>query len=249
MATPKIVVTQDRETLVQAACDLVLAAAQAAIAERGRFTLALAGGSTPRPLYQRLAATPGIDWRRWFLFFGDERTVPPDHAESNYRMVKEAWLDPLMQAGSDFLPAVFRMAGEEAPVAASFVYAKEIQENVPADPAAGTGQRPRFDLILLGMGADGHTASLFPGTVALHERRRLVVANVAPQLATTRLTVTYPLLNAARAILFLVSGADKAPALRAVLGKEDQRLRYPSQGVKPRRGTVTWLVDAAAGSG
>ena len=237
---------ENREKLVQAAYDLVLAAAARAIGERGRFTLALAGGSTPRPLYQALAATPGIDWNRWLLFFGDERTVPPDHAESNFRMVKEAWLDPLAVAGSSALPHFFRMAGEEEPVAASYAYAKEIQANVPSTPEAGTGQRPRFDFILLGMGADGHTASLFPGTGALHERRRLVVANPVPKLATIRLTFTYPLLNAARAILFLVSGADKAPALRAVLGAEDMHLRYPSQGVRPRRGVVTWVVDGAA---
>jgi 6-phosphogluconolactonase len=242
-------VAENREKLVQAAYDLVLAAAARAIGERGRFTLALAGGSTPRPLYQALAATPGIDWNRWLLFFGDERTVPPDHAESNFHMVKEAWLDPLAAAGSSALPHFFRMAGEEEPVAASHAYAKEIQANVPSTLEAGTGQRPRFDLILLGMGADGHTASLFPGTVALHERRRLVVANPVPQLATTRLTFTYPMLNAARAILFLVSGADKAPALHAVLGAVDQRLRFPSQGVRPRRGVVTWLVDAAAAGG
>lgn len=243
---PRVVVAENREELVQAAYNLVLAVAARAIAERGRFTLALAGGSTPRPLYQALAATPGIDWSRWLLFFGDERTVPPDHAESNYRMVKEAWLDPLAAAENSPLPLLYRMAGEEDPVAASYAYAKVIQANVPSSPETGTGRRPRFDLILLGMGADGHTASLFPGTGALHERRRLVVANPVPQLATTRLTFTYPLLNAARAILFLVSGADKAPALRAVLGAEEQRLRYPSQGVRPRRGVVTWLVDGAA---
>jgi 6-phosphogluconolactonase len=246
---PKVIVAENREELVQAARELVLAAAARALAERGRFTLALAGGSTPRPLYQALAATPGIDWDRWLLFFGDERTVPPGHEESNYRMVKEAWLDPLTAAGGSAGPLLFRMAGEEEPTTASLVYANKIQANVPAVPQAGTGRRPRFDLILLGMGADGHTASLFPGTSALHERRRLVVANLVPQLATTRLTFTYPLLNAARAILFLVSGADKATALRAVLGTEDQRLRYPSQGVRPRRGTVTWLVDRAAGGG
>jgi len=157
-------------------------------------------------------------------------------------MAKTALLDRL-----DEPPAlVFRMAGEGDPDAAALAYERTVRELVPPNPAAGTRETPRFDLILLGMGADGHTASLFPGSPALAEQERLVVATAAPT-GQPRLTFTYPLLNAARRVLILVSGAEKAATLRAVLKEPHDPNRYPVQGVELVRGNLTWLVDAAAG--
>jgi 6-phosphogluconolactonase len=141
---------------------------------------------------------------------------------------------------------VVRLAGEGDPDAAAATYERAVRETVPANPASGAGELPRFDLILLGMGADGHTASLFPHTAALAATERLIVANEVPKLNTTRLTFTFPLINAARRVLVLVAGADKAPALHEVLsGPHDPDL-YPSQRLHPVDGAVTWLVDAAA---
>ncbi|HRW47696.1 MAG TPA: 6-phosphogluconolactonase, partial [Caldilinea sp.] len=141
---------------------------------------------------------------------------------------------------------VFRMAGEGNPDAAAISYERAVRELVPPNPAAPTGQTPRFDLVLLGMGADGHTASLFPGTAALDERERLVVANHVPQLDTTRLTFTYPLINAARRVMILVSGESKAATLRNVLAGPQDPARFPVQGVNLHKGNLTWLVDGAA---
>ncbi len=231
-----------RADLVRVAVGLVRAAAAEAIARRGLFSIALAGGSTPRPLYETLAADHYIDWPRWQLFWGDERTVLPDHPDSNYRMVERALLKSLSARRTP--PAlVARMEGERPPSEAATRYAERLRV-LPVDPS--TGQFPRFDLVLLGMGSDGHTASLFPHTAALEERAQWVAANPVPQLETVRLTLTFPVLNAARHLLFLVSGADKAEALHAVLHGPHDVAAYPSQGVQPLSGRLTWLVDEAA---
>ena len=227
--------------LAHIACELIAAAATASLARRQTFRIALAGGSTPRAVYALLAADPYMDFRRWQLFWSDERCVPPTDAQSNYLMAKTALLDRLREP-----PAlVLRMAGEGDPDAAALAYAQTVRELVPPNPAAGTGAIPRFDLILLGMGADGHTASLFPGMPVLNETARLVAATTAPT-GQPRLTFTYPLLNAARRVLILVSGAEKAATLRAVRQEPHDPTRYPVQGVQPIRGNLTWLVDAAA---
>lgn len=229
------------DTLAHIACELIAAAATASIGRRQFFRIALAGGSTPRAVYRLLAEDPYMDFQRWQVFWSDERCVPPTSAESNYRMAKEELLDRLAEP-----PAlVFRMAGEGDSDAAALAYERAIRELVPPNPSAGTGDTPRFDLILLGMGADGHTASLFPGTPALHERTRLVVANPAPT-GQMRLTFTYPLINAARRVLILVSGAEKAATLRAVLKGPHDPMHYPVQGVQLVRGNLTWLVDRGA---
>ncbi len=238
----RIEVVPNPEDLTRVACDLITAAAMISIARRGAFRIALAGGSTPRPVYQRLAQDPDIDWRRWHFFWSDERCVPPDHPESNYRMVKEALLDHLATPPG----LVVRMPGELEPEQAAAIYEQNVRELVPAKFQGPGGRPPRFDLILLGMGKDGHTASLFPHTPALNETRRLVVANPVPQLQTTRLTFTYPLINEARRVLFLVSGAGKAATLREVLTGPYDPQRLPSQGVHPHDGQLIWLVDQAA---
>ncbi|MFN3982397.1 MAG: 6-phosphogluconolactonase [Caldilinea sp.] len=235
-------VTPTADDLAHVACEIIAAAATASIGRRRFFRIALAGGSTTRAVYRLLADDPYMDFRRWQIFWSDERCVPPTSPESNYRMAKETLLDRLAEP-----PAlVFRMAGEGDPDAAALAYERAVRELVPPNPAAGTGETPRFDLILLGMGADGHTASLFPGSPALAEQERLVVATAAPT-GQPRLTFTYPLINAARRVLILVSGAEKAATLRAVRTQPPDPNRYPVQGVNPVRGNLTWLVDAAAG--
>lgn len=238
MTAPDVITIDDPATFTVTAAALITAAAHKAIAARGRFRIALAGGSTPRPIYAALAVAPGINWPHWEIFWSDERTVPPDSPESNYAMAAETLLKPL--ADRAIAPGrVERLHGEVDPIEA----ARRCDHILRT---LADGETPRFDLILLGMGADGHTASLFPHTNALEESGRLVVANEVPQLDAVRLTFTYPLLNAARQILFLVRGADKAAALHAVLDGPGDIAQWPSRGVQPTNGTVTWLVDDAA---
>ncbi|RME59620.1 MAG: 6-phosphogluconolactonase [Caldilineae bacterium] len=238
----RVEVTPTSDDLVRVACELVTAAAILSVARRGAFRIALAGGSTPRPLYARLAQDPDIHWRDWHIFWSDERCVPPDHPDSNYRMAKEALLDRLSTPPG----LVLRMPGELPPEDAARAYEATVRELVPANPRSGAGPLPRFDMILLGMGDDGHTASLFPHTPALHEQERLVTANYVPKLESHRLTFTYPLLNAARRVLVLVQGANKAQALHEALSGPHDPERLPIQGVAPVDGQVTWLVDQAA---
>ncbi|MFO7633902.1 MAG: 6-phosphogluconolactonase [Caldilinea sp.] len=227
--------------LAHVACEMIAAAATASIGRRRFFRMALAGGTTPRAVYKLLAVDPYMDFRSWQIFWSDERCVPPTSPESNYRMAKTALLDRLAEA-----PAlIFRMAGEGDPDAAATAYERAVRELVPPNPTAGTRETPRFDLILLGMGVDGHTASLFPGSPALAEQERLAVATQAPT-GQMRLSFTYPLINAARRVLILVSGAEKAATLRAVLKGPHDPNRYPVQGVQLVRGNLTWLVDTAA---
>jgi 6-phosphogluconolactonase len=222
-------------SLARAAAERFVSLAREAIQARGRFIVALSGGSTPRPLYA-LLATKGfaarIDWPRVEVFWGDERAVPPDHPASNYRMACEALLDqvPLLSAN------VHRIRGELPPHQAAAAYQMELE--------AVLGNDGRFDLILLGLGADGHTASLFPGTPALEERDRPVVAVYVEQLQAWRITLTLPVINAARQVLFLVSGAEKAAALARVRAGEP----LPAALVQPSRGRLAWLVDFEASS-
>ncbi len=206
-----------------------------AIEERGRFAVVLAGGSTPKAAYELLARdyAQTIDWDGVHVFFGDERSVPPDHEDSNYRMAREALLDHV-SVGS-----VHRMRGELPPSEAAASYEDELRGFF------GEEEPPRFDLILLGIGEDGHTASLFPETSALEVTDRLVVANPVLKLDTTRITLTAPVLNAARAINFLVAGEGKAEALREILEGDADPRKYPAKLVRPPGGPV-WMVDLAA---
>jgi len=205
-----------------------------AIDERGRFAVALAGGSTPKATYETLARDYAgeVDWGRVHVFFGDERAVPPSHEDSNYRMAKDALLDHV-SVGS-----VHRMRGELPPEEAAASYEEELRSFF--------GEvTPRFDLILLGIGGDGHTASLFPGTAALEVADRLTVANPVLKLETTRITLTAPAINAARAVVFLVAGEDKAEALREILEGDADPRPYPAKLVRPD-GDLAWMVDRTA---
>jgi 6-phosphogluconolactonase len=232
------------QELFEIAAEEVIQAAKDAVAARGRFTIALSGGNTPRSLFNLLAtnAKSVLPWDRMFFFWGDERHVPPTDAESNYRMADEAMLSKIPVAAGN----IFRVPAENSDANAA---ADEYEKTLRKFFALGAGQFPRFDLILLGMGPDGHTASLFPGTAALQEKSRLVVANWVEKFKTHRITFTLPVLNAAREVAFLVSGTDKAEALKAVLEGNAPGEQYPSKLIKPDDGKLIWFVDRAAASG
>jgi 6-phosphogluconolactonase len=233
----------DAEALARAGAEAVAAAAEQAVAARGRFTLALSGGSTPRPVYALLADPRApfrarVPWDRTHVFFGDERPVPPHHPDSNYRMAREALLAHVPVASVHRIPA-------EQP-GASEAYEGELRSFFALPPGA---EPPRLDLVLLGLGPDGHTASLFPGTTALDEWTRWVASPWVARLGTARTTLTFPVLNRAREVLFLVSGADKADALRRVLAPAPGADALPAARVAPADGRVAWIVDAAASTG
>ena len=216
----------------------------------GRFTVALSGGSTPRKMLSLLAAEPFLDtvpWSSIYFFWGDERAVPPDHADSNYRMARESLLEKVPVPAEN----IFRIP-TELPDAASAAdqYAATLREFFLSDPEATQGDKsgyvPRFDLIFLGMGPDGHTASLFPGTDALYVNDRIVAANYVSKLNANRITFTPALINNARNVTFVAAGEDKADALRGVLEGSYQPDVYPSQLIRPRNGSLLWMVDEAA---
>lgn len=231
------------QDLFQAAAEEVIRAATEAIGQRGRFTIALSGGSTPKSLYNLIAAnaSASLPWEKIFFFWSDERHVPPTDADSNYHMAQETILSKIeVPAGN-----IFRVPTENRDASAvAAAYEQTLQEFFAAQP----GDVPRFDLILLGMGPDGHCASLFPETAALQEKSRLVVANWVEKFKTYRITFTLPLLNAAREAMFLVSGTDKAPALREVLEGKASGEKFPSKLIKPADGKLIWFVDRAAAS-
>jgi 6-phosphogluconolactonase len=234
-----LLVHETPEELAEAAARAFVARAEGAINGRGRFAVALAGGSTPEATYGALSRdyADKLDWGRVHVFFGDERTVPPEHEDSNYRMVHETLLSRV-PVGS-----VHRMRGELPPGEAAAAYEEELREFF------GTNGIPAFDLILLGVGEDGHTASLFPETSALDVTDRWAVANPVPKLETTRLTLTVPVINAARAVAFLVAGEGKAGALKKVLGGDADPRAYPAKFIRPESGELTWMVErAVAGS-
>jgi len=224
-------------SLARAAAEHFVTLATAAIAARGQFVVALSGGSTPRTTYALLASdefAARVDWPRVRVFWGDERCVPPDHPDSNYRMAREALLDKVPIPTEN----VHRMRGELPPDQAAAAYQAELE--------AVLGAGGRFDLILLGMGADGHTASLFPGTAALREQARWVVAYYVDRLAAWRVTLTPVAINAAAHVTFVVSGAGKAERLREVVTGPYQPDVLPAQIVRPTDGRLLWLVDVAA---
>lgn len=215
------------------------------VAQQGdRFTVCLSGGSTPEALY-RLLARPEepfrdrLPWSLIHFFWGDERHVPPDHPESNFRRARRAMLDAAQLPPGN----IHRIPGEEPDAARA---AGEYEAELRSFFQLSRGEPPRFDLLLLGLGADGHTASLFPGTRAIHERERLVVAHWVDKLGAFRITLTPPVLNAAARVIFLVSGEDKAGALSAVLRGDFEPDRYPAQIVRPVNGSLVWMVDRKA---
>ncbi len=233
-----IKIFEDAGQLNRFAAEKFVEIADEAIENRGSFTFALAGGSTPKSLYQLLGSDEfknKVDWSKVFFFFGDERNVTPSDAESNFRMANENLFQPLKISETHICR--WRTELKDAEMIA-FAYDVSVGNFFCTDP--------KFNLILLGMGDDGHTASLFPFTKALAETERIAVANPVEKLGTTRLTLTFPVINNARNVIFLVKGADKAETLRAVLQGEFQPENYPAQNVKPIDGNLYWLVDREA---
>jgi len=234
----------DVDALAKGAAMDLIRMAQRSVAERGIFTLALAGGSTPRKLYSLLASDPAFGnfpWDKTHLFFGDERHVPPSHLDSNYLMVSNTLLT------SGLVPAanVHRVRAE-LPDANQAAADYDVELRTFFTQALRFNLCPRFDLILLGMGNDGHTASLFPGSKGLEEKERWVVANWVEKFNSARITFTLPVLNAARAVCLLVAGADKADMLHEVLVASRNQVIYPVQRVQPLDGTKVWLLDRPA---
>lgn len=242
MAARIIRIFPDVEALSKAAAVELVRCADGAIAARGRFTVALSGGSTPKHLYQMLTTEPyrsQIDWGRVEIFWGDERCVPPEHHDSNYQMAREAMLAQLpIPAGR-----VHRMEAERSDRAAAARDYEAVLARIFG--VASGGEPPALDLILLGMGPDGHTASLFPHTQALDETQRWIVPNHVPQLNTERMTLTRPILNRGREVLFLVAGADKADRLAEVLAGPADPKRLPAQSIQSD-GQLLWFVESDA---
>jgi 6-phosphogluconolactonase len=243
-AAEHILIAENADAAVRDAADHIVAA----LAGTGTHSIALAGGSTPKSLYGLLAQPPyrqRVDWSQVEFFWGDERCVPPDHADSNYRMARETLLAPLGISDE----RVHRMLADAADLTlAATEYERVIREWVPPGP----DDVPAFDLILLGRGNDGHTASLFPGSAGLNERTQLVVAHSVPALGVQRMTLTYPLLRAARTILFLVTGSGKADVLVQVLSPANDS-GLPSAALRPSgehaaRGKLIWILDSDAAS-
>jgi len=227
--TPQVIHTS---TMVPDATSLILASAREAIAARGIFRIALSGGHTPAPVYKQWAATAGdLPWDRVQITFGDERCVPPDDEQSNYLMARKSLLDAAPIPSGN----IFRIQGELPPETAAADYDARLTQ------LASRFNEPRYrhDLLLLGMGPDGHTASLFPGTEALAEQTRSVVHNFVPKFDTYRITFTYPLINASRHVCFLVEGDDKKPVVQQILSGDTT---YPSAHVSPTDGQLTWLL-------
>jgi 6-phosphogluconolactonase len=240
IGTAVIEVHPDGAALSRAGAEKFQGAARAAIAAHGRFTVALSGGSTPKAIYS-LLAEPGpsaLPWEQVEIFFGDERVVPPEHPDSNYRMAQESLLSrvPLPP------PNIHRIQTELGAKAAAQAYEAELRAVFNTAP----GDCPRLGLILLGLGADGHTASLFPGTSALTETQALVAANRVPSLGVERVTLTYRVLNEAGEVMFIAGGKEKAAMLRNILRGDPAGKEYPAQLVRPRSGRLVWLVDEAA---
>jgi len=224
--------------------------AHKAVEKDRRFTVALAGGSTPKSLYQLLASDKfknQIDWTKVFFFFGDERNVSPDDAESNYRMAQESLFAPLKIADENIFRWKTEVKNAEI-IAVNYELAiwKFFEGKEEFIVTTDDSDFPRFDLILLGMGADGHTASLFPFTQALEENKKIVAVNWVEKLNTNRLTFTYRAINNASNIIFLISGESKAEALKKILEGEYQPEKYPAQAVKPHGGNLFWLIERRA---
>jgi len=235
-----ISIAPDIETLSHEAARYVVRIATEAIATNRRFTIALSGGSTPKKLYGLLAEEPyrsQINWAMVDIFWSDERCVPPESPDSNYLMAQQVLLSKIP------IPAnqIHRMPADQADVdAASYAYTLEMQQTF------GTDGVPSFDLLQLGMGPEGHTASLFPHQPSLHEQQRLVMPVTVPKPPPPRLTFTPRLLNAATHVLFLATGAEKQDAVKAVLEGDFQPDEYPAQIVQPTKGEVMWMLDTAA---
>ncbi|AFY37367.1 6-phosphogluconolactonase [[Leptolyngbya] sp. PCC 7376] len=227
-------ILDDKSELVKRALKISVNCIQEAIAKRGKCSIALAGGSTPKPLYEKLAAQ-NLDWNNIYIFWGDERYVPADHPDSNEKMAREAWLNQCP------IPAqnIFPMPTGADPATDAATYEQTLQDFFGSQDNVG------FDLMFLGMGDDGHTASLFPQTAALDVGDRLVA--VGQKQEDSRITLTLPTINASHNIIFLVAGANKQDALQQVFHEDCDPKDYPSKFIQPKEGRLWWLLDAAAG--
>lgn len=244
-SVPDIRIAQDLQSWAPEAAELLLSIGQTTIQSNGRFLLALSGGSTPKLLYNQLTTSiyaDRMDWRKTVFLFGDERGVPPDHPDSNFGLAQKALFTPLHIPPN----AIHRMRAEERDLTRAALAYEETIRSVAKTSAPAW---PRLDLILLGLGDDGHIASLFPGTAALNDRARLVVPNQSPKGVTSRLTMTLGVINQATVVLFLVTGASKASMVRAVLEPRTEAERtLPAALVKPTNGRLIWLLDRPAAS-
>ncbi len=241
MATRHVKVYPNKGSLVTGTAEWILSACAEAIASRGSCSIALSGGSTPRSLFRLLASDnwrKRFDWSRIRIFQVDERAVPLDHPDSNFGMIERELLHGIQIPKDN----VHRVRTELGAQAAAEEYESQLRKSFPALAI------PRFDVLLMGMGEDGHTASLFPGTEALHETRRLVLGYMVEKLNAYRITLTFPVINNARKILFLVAGQNKAAILREIFQGDSPELRYPAAMVDPRDGLLYWHLDAEAAS-
>ena len=245
MAKAEILVLKDASAIAARAADELVRIASNAVTQSGIFSVALAGGSTPKTLYNLLVTDPrlrsAVSWDKMSVFFGDERHVAPDHPDSNYKM---AW-DSMLSKAPLKPEQISRIKGEYADTEkAALEYEQEIRRRFRLN----AGEFPRFDLIFVGMGNDGHALSLFPGTRALHETKRIVTRNWVGKFYTERITLTAPAANHAANVIFMVAGADKAAALKGVLEGPYEPEQLPSQLLQPVNGKLLWLVDTAAGA-
>ena len=242
---PEIRILADGAAIAKRAAQEFIQAAAAAVREREAFHVALAGGSTPKALYGLLANDPAmrlqVPWDKIQVFFGDERHVGPGDTDSNFRMATEALLSKVPLKANQ----ITRIKGEYPDAAQA---AREYEEAIISHFKLKVGELPRFDLLLAGMGNEGHTLSLFPGTKALHADGRIVVSNWVGKLYTERITLTAPAACAAAKILFMLTGADKALALKGVLEGPYEPGQLPAQLLQPKNGKLLWLVDTAAGA-
>jgi 6-phosphogluconolactonase len=234
----------DSAAIAKRASEIFVETAKSAVADHGVFNVALAGGSTPKALNILLAAEPlrsSVAWDQLRIFFGDERHAAPTDPDSNFRMATETMLSKAPIKPSQ----VHRIMGEYPDTEKA---AQEYEALLRAQFNLTAGQLPRFDLMFLGMGSEGHTLSLFPGTKALHDNGRMVMRNWVGKLYTERVTCTAPVANNSALVIFMVGGADKAPALKAVLEGPHEPEQLPSQLINPRNGKLLWLLDTAAAS-
>lgn len=246
MSEDKIQITADKNgdslaAMSSHAADIFIKLYQKAVQERGVFSVALAGGSTPKKLYELLADESHrskIDWGKTHFFFGDERSVPPDHAESNFRMANEAMFSKIAELPQE---NIHRVLAEQSAADAANLYEQDLRDFFQ-------NELPRFDLILLGLGTDGHTASLFPESPALEENVRWFIENWVEKFTAYRLTLTFPVINNARFVLFLVAGADKAEIVRQIQNPDSAEIKYPAQLVNLTDGKLLWMFDEAAGA-
>ena len=241
---PDVRILTNTDAIARRAAQDFLQSATQSVSEKGSFSVALSGGSTPKALYSLLATDAALrsqlPWDKMYMYFGDERSVGPDHADSNFRMATETMLSKVPIKPEQ----VFRIKGEYKDTEKA---AQEYEQVLRTSFKIAEGQFPRFDLVFLGIGNEGHTASLFPGTKALHETKRLAVRNWVGKLYTNRITLTAPVINNAARVVFMVTGADKTLALKGILEGTHEPDQLPAQLIQPPNGKLLWLVDTVAG--